>query len=726
MGVVYHARHLGLKRPVALKVVRAGECAGPPELARFRAEAEAVARLRHPNIVQVYEIGEHDGLPYFSLEFCDGGTLARRLAGGPLPAAAAAGLVETLARAVAAAHRAAVVHRDLKPANVLLTADGTPKVADFGLARRLDEAGMTASGAVMGTPSYMAPEQARGDTRAVGPAADIWALGAILYECLSGRPPFTAESAHDVLLQVISREPVPPSRLGGKLPRDLEVICLKCLEKEPARRYASAEAFADDLRRFRAGEPIQARPVGPVGRLWRRAKRNPVLTGLSLAVGLLLVVAGLAVREASRDQPAPAPPAGPVEDELPQVIAGLDRTDPGWRLEQLEARRAVVPPGLNSATRVAAARRLLPADWSKRFEQHRPALPARPAGAALTPAQLAAVRALRQGTAAALAEARPVADLPEGRHPVNYSRDGLSTSLRHAQDTRLVAELLCLDALGQALEGRPGEALAACRAAVNAGRSLRDEPNAVSQLARVACGTLGTRHGEWALACGVAPEPEVARLQRMLEREAAEPVLSIMARGERGMMHWVMSALTSDYPVPGPVTAVPGNEPRLAEALEALKALPTGLEARPSHAWILRHLTRFAEIARLPDHQQVEGIREWDQAKHTAPVGARLMVVNGPKLVEACLRYRAGVRCAAAALAAERYRLKHGRWPDGLADLSPEWVKEVPVDPHDGQPLRYRRLPDGVEVYAVGPGDPGFRLWDAARRQRAVPDPSGK
>jgi hypothetical protein len=612
-------------------------------------------------------------------------------------------------------------------------------VSDFGLAKRLDETRLTASGAVLGTPSYMAPEQARGDVTAIGPAADIHALGAILYECLTGRPPFTGESVPDVIAQVIGREPVPPSRVGPKVPRDLDVICLKCLEKEPARRYTSADALADDLRRFRAAEPIQARPVGHVERVWRRVKRNPVLAGLSLAVGGLLLVVGILMLRGARsgDTSPTVATLGPQDDEVLQVVAELNRTDPGWRLEQLEAKRAVVPPERNSASRIAAVKRLLPAGWSQRLQQHRRP----PVGTALTPSQLVAVRALRQGTAAALAEARPLANVPEGRHPVNYARDGLTTLLRHAEDTRLVADLLGLDALGQALDGRLGEALTACRAAVNAGRSLRDEPFVITQLVRVACVTDGVRDAEWVLGSGAAPEPEAADLQSLLEREAAEPVLLTAARGERGLMHWLMSAATSGDLGASAVTAVLGNEPDLAKALQAM---PTGLAARQSHAWLLRHLTQFAEIARRPDHQQVAAVRELDQLIHTAPEGARLMLVDGPTLVEACLRHRAEARCAAVALAAERFRLKHGRWPNELADLGPDLLKEVPADPYDGRPLRYRRLPDGVIVYAVGPdgkddggrldaasagregSDVGFRLWEVARRQPSGPmnDPS--
>ncbi len=300
MGVVYQARQTKLNRPVALKMILAGSHAGTADLARFQTEAEAIARLRHSNIVQVYEVGEHEGKPYFSLEFCGGGSLEKKLGGTPQPPGEAAALVETLARAMQAAHEKGVIHRDLKPANVLLAGDGTPKVTDFGLAKKLDEAGQTASGAVMGTPSYMAPEQAEG--RAVGPLADVYALGAILYECLTGRPPFKAATALDTMMQVMSDEPVPPSRLAGKLPADLETISLKCLSKEPARRYASAEELANDLRRFQAGEPIRAtgRGGGAGVEVARPGRRLAALLAwccwalMSLAVlsGNLMVLSG--------------------------------------------------------------------------------------------------------------------------------------------------------------------------------------------------------------------------------------------------------------------------------------------------------------------------------------------------------------------------------------------------------------------------------------------------
>jgi serine/threonine protein kinase len=278
MGVVYKARQVSFNRIVALKLILAVEHAGPQELARFRAEAEAMTRLRHPNIVQVYEVGEQEGHPFLALELVDGGSMAQKLAGRPQPPRLAAQLVETLARAMHCAHQQGIVHRDLKLANVLLTADGTPKISDFGVAKILEWGlvitGQTPSGAIVGTPSYMSPEQALGKRKSVGPPADVFALGAILYELLAGRPPFRGETPLDTIRQVAELEPVPPSRLQLKVPRDLDGICLKCLQKEPSNRYASAEALAEDLRCFVEGKPIQARPISAWERLVKWLKRR--------------------------------------------------------------------------------------------------------------------------------------------------------------------------------------------------------------------------------------------------------------------------------------------------------------------------------------------------------------------------------------------------------------------------------------------------------------------
>jgi eukaryotic-like serine/threonine-protein kinase len=290
VGVVYRAHHLRLGRTVALKMLLAGPYARPEERERFQREAQALAALSHPNIVQVHEVAELDGQPYFTMEYLEGGSLAAKLSGTPLPPRETAGLSATLAGAVEAAHRSGIVHRDLKPANVLLAADGTPKITDFGLARRLEDgAGLTRTGFPVGTPSYMAPEQAKGEARAIGPAVDVYALGAILYELLTGRPPFRAETPTETVHQVIYHDPAPPSRLNARVPRELETICLKCLEKDPRRRYPTARALADDLRAWLAGRPIAARRVRVAERAWLWCRRKPAVAALAAAVALAVV-----------------------------------------------------------------------------------------------------------------------------------------------------------------------------------------------------------------------------------------------------------------------------------------------------------------------------------------------------------------------------------------------------------------------------------------------------
>ncbi|MDC0176279.1 protein kinase [Planctomycetaceae bacterium] len=290
MGVVYRALDTRLKRVVALKMVLAGVHADPEDLKRFQLEAEAVAQLQHPNIVQIHDVGEHEGRPYFSLEFVEGGELASRIAGEPQPPEEAAQLVETLSRAMHFAHERNIIHRDLKPANVLLTADGQPKITDFGLAKRLeDESGQTASGSIMGTPSYMSPEQAGRQQGKIGPPTDVYALGALLYCLLTGRPPFQSSSVMDTVLQVLEKEPVPPHQLVPGLDKNLETITLKCLQKDPGRRYQTAEEVADELQRFINHEPILARPVSAPERAWRWCRRKPVVASLILGLALSLI-----------------------------------------------------------------------------------------------------------------------------------------------------------------------------------------------------------------------------------------------------------------------------------------------------------------------------------------------------------------------------------------------------------------------------------------------------
>jgi serine/threonine-protein kinase len=287
MGVVYKAHHLKLNRPVAVKMLLSGAYASQQELECLIREAQAVAGLHHPNIIHVYDVGELNGLPYFTMEFIEGGTLVQALGGVPQPAHVAATLMVTLADAVQAAHRGGIVHRDLKPSNILRSLDGTLKIADFSLARSFTgDSAATISTARVGTPSYMAPEQALGKPEAFCPPVDIYALGAILYEMLTGRPPFRAETSAETQRQVVTEEPASPSRLNAKVPRDLENVCLKCLSKEPQRRYPSAEALKEDLHRFLRGEPTLARPMGRPARILRWAQRRPAEATAVIVVAL--------------------------------------------------------------------------------------------------------------------------------------------------------------------------------------------------------------------------------------------------------------------------------------------------------------------------------------------------------------------------------------------------------------------------------------------------------
>jgi WD40 repeat protein len=363
MGVVYRARQILANRLVALKMIRAVEHAGPTERLRFQIETEAVARLQHPHIVQLYEVGEVRGQPFFSLEFCDGGTLTDQLKKQrPTPREAAA-LIETLARAMHYAHLRGVVHRDLKPGNVLLAgAERVAKITDFGLAKRIDAEAreVSQSGAIMGTAGYMAPEQAAGRVRDTGPAADVYALGALLYECLTGRPPFEGPQ-HEVLMRVLSEEPVPPSRLVPQVPADLETICLKCLSKEPGRRYASAEELANDLGRFQAGEPIRARPVGAVERAWRWCRRNPAVATMGgLAAAALVAAAVVALFLGARERQHANALASALreteyrlaEDYLDRGLALCEQGDAGRGMLWLARSLQALPPDAEHLQRV--------------------------------------------------------------------------------------------------------------------------------------------------------------------------------------------------------------------------------------------------------------------------------------------------------------------------------------------------------------------------------------
>lgn len=756
MGIVYRARHIALNRPVALKMILAGIHAAPDERARFRTETEAVARLQHPNIVQIYEIGEANGHPYCALEFLAGGTLADQINSSGLPPAKAARLMEALARAVQTAHDKNVIHRDLKPANILMTADGTPKIADFGLARQTDsDSGQTQSGAVMGSPSYMAPEQASGRSREAGPGVDIWALGAILYECLAGRPPFRGDSVVETLELVRSADPVPPSKIHPKVPVDLETICLKALAKDPARRFATAGELADDLLRFLNDEPILARRAGLAEKLWRRARRNAVVVGLTATVlALTAVVTVIALR------PKPVPPvpivtAAPETDssseELITVVAELDRTDPGWRLEQIEEKREEIPDEENGALRISAFVKSVQKMTSNPYsignwesdevlDSIKATYAGSPAAKLAGTEDLVRFRSELERMSRPLDIARSLQTFPKGRVPIKFKRNGITTLLPDHQTGRYVTNLLMLDALVQIEDGNRAAALTDCLAILNLGQVYAEDPIIMAQLVRGAVLRLGIQVAE-RIACQLdCTAEEFETLQRVLDRASAAPAMLMAARGERGGTHDFLSAIESGDVSQDSLKETFGSERDVP--------LPSPRDARRLHVWALRYLTEFVAIAREPAETWLDSIRRLDERRPAPAVdGAEAIrdftLGTSKSLADSAgniMRSMTVLRAAATAMAMERYRLARGAWPADLGKLVPDFLTELPKDPFDGQPLRFRRTPDGAVIYSVGQDlkdnqgtlaraidplkegeDVGFRLFDKRQTGKESP-----
>ncbi|MFO0902444.1 MAG: serine/threonine-protein kinase [Pirellulales bacterium] len=430
MGVVYRARHLALDRIVALKMILAGRLASSAEIRRFHAEARAAAKLQHPGIVPIYEIGEHQGQHYFTMALIEGPSLQERLKRGPLPPNEAAERMRQIADAVDYAHSRGVIHRDLKPHNVLLDADGSPKITDFGLAKRLGAeslAGLTATGDLLGTPQYMAPEQAVGG-QAIEPRSDVYSLGALLYAMLTGGPPFRSEQLTELLRQLHEQEPPPPARLNAAVPRDLETICLKALQKRPADRYSTAAAFGQDLERYLRGEPILARRTGPVERLARWVQRQPAVAALIalVLIACALSLIGLAYRRQSLEWKRQA--------EL-QAELVAQRSQLAVQQSQL-ARRSAELADLAKASQLlsdanARATRRNPG-WSWRT------LETLAQARSLAPAQLdpVEIRSLIAQARTAL-DARPVKTLAEGIRirGVAFSRDGRTLAVAQHRGT---------------------------------------------------------------------------------------------------------------------------------------------------------------------------------------------------------------------------------------------------------------------------------------------------
>jgi tRNA A-37 threonylcarbamoyl transferase component Bud32 len=772
MGVVYKARQVRANRVVALKMILAGEHASAEARSRFKAEAEAVARMQHPHIVQLFEVGEHDGLPYFSLEFCPGGSLDQRLRGNPLPPRQAAELVEHLAGAVDAAHRNAIVHRDLKPANVLLAEDGTPKVSDFGLAKRLGEAGQTTSGALLGTPSYMAPEQAAGKRGAIGPAADVYALGSILYECLTGRPPFKAATPTDTLLQVLADEPMPPRRLNPQVPVDIQTICLKCLEKNPGRRYSDACALAEDLRRFGQGEPILAVPAGPLTRAVKWARRRPtvaLLTALVVIVAITGVVSfareyGIAVYRLAELNGANAALAA-TNTRLEVANATLAKANAALTVEKNRGFTTALNKALSlGVTPDNNANVLLwraigphpegitlpreffarlgmetPPDQGDYFVRYEDYLKKDPPVEADGVARELSRTAARPWAAADFppvaawlkANEKPLAVVNEATRRARYyvpldpgdARPLVAAPLHSAQRCRILATCLLTRAMlhmgtGEYRDAR--EDLLTChRLAHLVGEgSVIEAPVAVA--IDVCVSAADVMYLDRA-----RPDAETIRQYRDdLNGVRAVPGLAEIAdRISFGGRFLLLEVITSndkmtngaiqiDLDSNAAVGCVNGWSDRIAAALRNKDRESRMQELKQIHAdWSgirLSHMSGASSIG--PGWGDATARGKW--WAETLLVAAELdsIVLNLHEAVESSEQIRANLSVA---LSLALYQREHGRYPECLAALEPKYVGTLPQDTFSGKPLIYRPTENGYILYSVGKNgrDDGGRSW---------------